>query len=392
MRISGTVDHWQGFGDGGDARPSASARKLTELLAAAGITVNGRQPWDLRVRDPRFFRRVLATGNLGAGEAYMDGWWEVDALDEFFARVERAGLSEKVGALWSFLQALKGSLMNRQTWARGQRVAEHHYNLGNDLYQAMLGRYMQYSCAYWQGAKTINQAQKNKLHLICRKLGLMPGMRLLDVGGGFGSLARFAAKEYGCEVVSYNISGEQVAYAREVCRELPVRIEQKDYRAAAAEPQPFDRIVSVGFFEHVGHKNYHAFLELMRGCLKDGGLFLLHTIGGNQSRTSTDAWIDKYIFPDGMLPSMAQLTTAMEGRWVVEDWHNLGPDYDRTLMAWWRNFERSWPRLRSAYDERFYRMWRYYLLSSAGAFRARTLQLWQIVLSKGDVASYTSMR
>lgn len=392
MRISGTVDNWHGLGDGGDARPSGSAQKVAELLAYAGITVNGGQPWDLRVHDQRFFQRVLATGNLGAGEAYMDGWWEVDALDEFFARVERAGLHEKVGALWAYLLALKGRVLNRQTKARGKRVAEHHYNLGNDLYQAMLGRYMQYSCAYWRGAKTVDQAQENKLHLICRKLGLTPGMRLLDIGGGFGSLARFAAKEYGCEVVSYNISREQVAYARDLCQGLPVRIEQKDYRAAADEPQKFDRIVSVGFFEHVGHKNYRAFLELMRGCLKDSGLFLLHTIGGNQSRTSTDAWIDKYIFPDGVLPSMAQITTAMEGRWVVEDWHNLGPDYDRTLMAWWRNFEDAWPRLRSAYDERFYRMWKYYLLSSAGAFRARTLQLWQIVLSKGDVASYTSVR
>ena len=392
MGISGTAHNWQVFGDGGEARPSGTARRVADILAGAGITVNGREPWDLRVRDDRFFERVLALGNLGAGEAYMDGWWEVDALDEFFERVEKAGLERNFRDIWSVLVALKGRLANLQNLALAKRVAERHYNLGNDLYRRMLGRHMQYSCAYWRGAKTLNQAQENKLHLICRKLGLVPGMRLLDLGGGFGSLAHFAATEYGCEVVSYNISREQVAYARQLCDGLPVRIEEKDYRLAADEPEPFDRIVSVGFFEHVGHRNYKTFLKLARGCLKDGGLFLLHTIGGNQTRTSTDAWIDKYIFPGGMLPSTTQLSAAMEGCWVVEDWHNFGPDYDRTLMAWWQNFERGWPKLRSTYDDRFYRMWKYYLLSSAGAFRARSLQLWQIVLSKGDVPSYRSVR
>jgi len=391
MRSSVTLDNWQGFGDGGSAHLSRSARKVANLLAIAGITLNGQQPWDLRVHDARFFRRVLAMGNLGAGEAYMDGWWDVDALDEFFARIERAELYKQFGFLWSFLLAVKGRMLNLQTQRRGKRVAEWHYNLGNDLYQAMLGRYMQYSCGYWSGAKTIDQAQKNKLHLICRKLGLRPGMRLLDIGGGFGTLARIAAKEYGCEVVGYNISHEQVVYARELCRGLSVRIEEKDYRAAIAE-QKVDRIVSVGFFEHVGHKNYDVFLQLARACLKDKGLFLLHTIGGNQARKSTDAWINKYIFPGGVIPSAAQLSSALEASWVVEDWHNFGPDYDRTLMAWWRNFEHRWPELRPRYGDRFYRMWKYYLLSSAGAFRARTLQLWQIVLSKGDIASYTPVR
>jgi cyclopropane-fatty-acyl-phospholipid synthase len=271
-------------------------------------------------------------------------------------------------------------------------VVERHYSPGNDLYQAMLGQHMQYSCAYWRDAETLDQAQANTLHLICRKLGLKPGMRLLDVGGGFGSLARCAAKEYGCEVVAYNISHEQAAYARGLCQGLPVRIEEKDYRSVVHEPQQFDRIVSVRFFEHVGYKNYRAFLGFVRSCLKDGGLFLLHTIGVNNSRTVGDAWMDKYIFPGGMLPSMAQLIACTEGRWIVEDWHNFGPDYDRTMMAWWQNFERGWPELRSRYGDRFYRMWRYYLLSHAAGFRVRTFQLWQVVLSKGDIEGYTSVR
>jgi cyclopropane-fatty-acyl-phospholipid synthase len=371
---------------------SWSERRVEELLASAGISINGPRPWDPQVHTPRLFGRVLAGGTLAAGESYMDGWWDVEALDEFFARVERAGLAPRFEGWPALLLALKGCALNLQSRARARKVVKEHYNLGNDIFRAMLDRRMQYSCAYWHSAATLEQAQEDKLHLTCRKLGLQPGMRLLELGGGFGGLARFAAQEYGCEVVTYNISREQVAYARDLCRGLPVRIEEKDYRAAADEVRPFDRIVSVGLFEHVGHKNYREFFGMARGRLADRGLFLLHTIGGNSSRTTTDPWIDKHIFAGGMLPSPAQVLSAAEGLWVLEDWHNFGPDYDRTLMAWWRNFDAAWPQLRSRYDGRFYRMWKYYLMSCAGAFRARTLQLSQIVLSKGDVASYAPVR
>ena len=361
-------------------------------MAPADIRVNGNRPWDLQVHDARLYQRVLSHGSLAAGESYMDGWWDVDALDEFFARIHRLNPYDKVG-IWSTLWlALKGRIFNRQTGSRAAEVAHEHYDIGNDVYQAMLGSRMQYTCAYWNGAKTLDQAQENKLHLICKKIQLMPGMKVLELGGGFGGLARFMAAEYGCQVVSYNISKEQVAYGRQLCTGLPVRIEEKDYREAGGEMDRFDRVVAIGLCEHIGHKNYRRFLELAHGRLNDRGLFLLHTIGGNRSYTSTDAWIDKYIFPNGMVPSIAQLGKAMEGLFVVEDWHNFGPDYDKTLRAWWDNFERAWPALRAKYSERFYRMWKYYVMASAGGFRARTLQLWQIVLSKGDVLSYTPVR
>lgn len=251
---------------------------------------------------------------------------------------------------------------------------------------------MQYSCAYWKDASTLDQAQESKLHLICRKLHVTPGMTVLELGGGFGGLAHFMATEYGCPVVSYNISREQVRFGRELCRGLPVRFEEKDYREAIHEKDRFDRVVSIGLCEHVGYKNYRAFLELAYRSLEDGGLFLLHTIGRNQPASSTDPWIDKYIFPNGMIPSVEQLGTAMEDLWVVEDWHNFGPDYDRTLMGWWANFAAAWPHLRPNYGDRFYRMWKYYILGSAGTFRARKLQLWQIVLSRGDIPSYAPVR
>jgi cyclopropane-fatty-acyl-phospholipid synthase len=322
----------------------------------------------------------------------MDGWWDALALDEFFERVQRVELYKQVGGLSTMWLVLKGLVMNRQTARRSQDVGREHYDLGNDLYEAMLDETMQYTCGYWRSAATLHEAQVHKLDLIARKLDVRSNMQILELGGGFGGLARFLASQYGCRVVSYNISAEQVAYARELCRGLPVRFEQKDYREAANEPDTFDRVVSVGLCEHIGPKNYRAFLELVSAKLEAGGLFLLHTIGGNASYTTTDAWIDKYIFPNGVIPSIVQLGNAMESRWIMEDWHNFGPDYDRTLMAWWQNFNRAWPELKSNYGERFYRMWKYYLMASAGTFRSRKLQLWQIVMSKGDVPSYTPVR
>ena len=307
----------------------------------AGIEVNGPQPWDIQIHDERFFDRALGEGSIGVGESYMDGWWDVPALDEFFTRFRRADLASHVHDLKTALLVLKTRALNLQTMQRAKQVAQAHYDLGNQLYQAMLDRRMQYTCAYWKDAATLDQAQENKLHLICRKLQLAPGMTLLELGGGFGGLAHFAAKEYGCHVVSYNISREQVAFGRDLCKGLPVRFEQKDYREAARETSRFDRVVSIGLCEHIGYKNYRQFMQLAHGRLKDQGLFLLHTIGSNESYSYTDPWIHKYIFPNGLIPSMAQLTTAWEGVWVAEDWHNFGPDYDRTVIAVVEEFRAS---------------------------------------------------
>jgi cyclopropane-fatty-acyl-phospholipid synthase len=371
---------------------SAAGRRVAQFLSRGDIRINGGRGWDIQVHDPRMYQRVLSFGSIGVGESYMDGWWDVEALDEFFARVDRVDPYDTFGTWATALLSLKGKIFNRQKPEYSVEVARKHYDLGNDVYQAMLGRRMQYTCAYWRDADNLDGAQENKLHLIARKLHLKPGMTVLDLGGGFGGLAQFIASEYGCPVVSYNLSREQVRYGRELCRGLSVRFENKDYREAISEPRQFDRVASIGLCEHIGFKNYHGFLSLMRHCLKDQGLCLVHTIGSNQSVSTTDAWIDKYIFPNGVVPSIAQLGQAMEDGWVVEDWHNFGPDYDRTLMAWWDNFERNWPALREKYGDRFYRMWRFYLKSCAGRFRARQLQLWQVVLSKGDIGRYDPVR
>jgi cyclopropane-fatty-acyl-phospholipid synthase len=363
----------------------------------ADVEIGGAHPWDLQVHDERLYPRVLAEGTLGAGESYMDGWWDAEQLDEFFARVHRARLDREIRNFSTLLQVFLSRLANRQNRRRSRQVAEQHYDLSTRLYEAMLGPTMQYTCAYYgvDGAETeLDAAQRAKLALIADKLHLEPGMRVLELGGGFGELARYLAAEHGCEVVSYNISAQQVRYARRLCEGLPVDIRQQDYREVAAEQRSYDRVVSIGLMEHVGPKNYRGFFRLIKARLQAGGLALVHTIGGNVSRTMADPWISRYIFPGGVIPSEAQLTRAKEDLLVLEDWHNFGPDYDRTLMAWEANFLAAWPELAVSedLDERFYRMWRYYLNCSAGAFRARGLNLWQLVLSHGDVARYVPVR
>ena len=359
-------------------RPSLCRRQVTALLEQADVHIDGGRPWDIQVHDERFFRRVLAETSLGLGESYMDGWWDCDRLDEMVCRILRAGLLQQVRSWRDVVAFLQAKLLNLQDGQRAFHVGERHYDIGNDLYQAMLDRRLIYSCGYWKAVDTLEAAQEAKLELICRKLNLRPGMRVLDIGCGWGGAARFAAERYGVEVYGVTVSREQARYARELCRDLPVTIELKDYRDIRGR---FDAGFSIGMFEHVGYKNYATYMDVVRRCLPPDGLFVLHTIGGNFTETHGNPWVTRYIFPNSMLPSIRQLGEAFEGRLVVEDWQNFGPDYDRTLLAWYANFERAWPRLRERYGERFYRMWRFYLLSFAGAFRARYLQLWQIVLS-----------
>jgi len=358
-------------------------RSVRALLALADIQVGGNRPWDVQVHNPDFYARFLSQGSLGLGEAYMDGWWDSPRLDETFNKALSARLEDRLRMNWPLaLDLLKARLFNRQNKAMSKTVAEIHYNLGNDFYADMLDPYMQYTCAYWKNAQTLDEAQTAKLDLVCRKLDLKPGMTVLELGCGWGGFARYAAEHYGCHVTAYNISTEQVAYARERTRDLPVDIRLQDFREAEGA---YDRVVSIGMCEHVGSRNYREFFSVIHRCLKDGGLALVHTIGGLKSVTSIEPWLGKYIFPHAQLPSISQLGAAMENLLVVEDWHNFGADYDRTLMAWWENFERNWNKHRKAYGERFYRMWVYYLACCAGSFRARKNQLWQVVVSKGSV-------
>ena len=358
-------------------------KSIQPLLESADIRINGSRPWDIQVHDDRLFERVIRKGSLGLGEAYMDKWWDAEALDRFFYKVLQAELEKKV--MYNpvvIIEYVKSLLTNRQSKRKAFEIGDRHYNIGKDLYRAMLDKRMVYTCGYWQEADTLDEAQEAKLELVCRKIGLQEGQRVLDIGCGWGSFAKYAAENYGVEVVGITVSDEQVRLGRERCRGLPVKIRLQDYREIN---EPFDHIVSLGMIEHVGSKNYRIFMQVVHRCLKDDGIFLLHTIGGNKSSRTTDPWIEKYIFPNSHLPSIRQLALAAEGLLVMEDWQNFGAYYDKTLMAWFRNFDGHWNELKTNYSERFYRMWKYYLLSSAGSFRVRKNQLWQIVFSKRGI-------
>lgn len=366
-------------------------KKIKVELESADIQIDGSKPWDIQVKDSRLFNRILRQGSLGLGEGYMDGWWEAKALDEFFTRVLRAGLEKRVyGKPAIIFENLKSLLTNRQSKDKAHEIGEHHYDIGNDLYIAMLDKRMVYTCGYWQQAKTLDEAQEAKLDLVCKKIGLQPGQRVLDIGCGWGSFAKYAAEVYGAEVVGITISNEQVELGREQCKGLPVEIRFQDYREVN---EPFDHIVSLGMIEHVGSKNYRTYMQTVHRCLKDEGRFILHTIGSNESVRTTDPWIEKYIFPRSQLPSIRQVASASEDLFVMEDWQNFGAFYDKTLMAWYQNFEDHWDQLKPNYSERFYRMWKYYLLSCSGSFRARKNQLWQIVFTKqGIPGGFTAPR
>ncbi len=363
---------------------------IKEILAQAGITLNGDMPWDISVADERFYRRVLREGSLGLGESYMEGWWDCEELDTFFAKLIPINPEAKIKTNWRIvLHTLGETIFNNARKTRAFQIGERHYDKGNELFRNMLDKRMVYSCAYWKDAKNLDEAQEAKLDLICRKIGLKAGDRVLDIGCGWGSFANYAAEKYGAEVVGITVSKEQLSLGRELCRGLPVELRLQDYRDVN---ERFDHIVSVGMFEHVGWKNYRTYMKKARQCLKDEGLFLLHCIGSSISDMAGDPWLEKYIFPNSIIPSMKQISAALEGLFTVENVQNFGFYYDQTLTSWFRNFHNSWDRMKERYGGEFYRMWKYYLLSSAGAFRCRNLQVWQLVLSPNGVkGGYNAM-
>ncbi|MEW6109395.1 MAG: cyclopropane fatty acyl phospholipid synthase [Nitrospirota bacterium] len=356
---------------------------IQEILHSSGVEINGGKPCDIRIKNERFYQRVIRDGSVGLGESYMDGWWECESLDDFFCRIMPHQPEEKVKKNWKLLLSrIQTLILNQAGRPRAYQIGERHYDLGNELFQNMLDRRMVYSCAYWQDADNLDDAQEAKLDLICRKMRLKPGDKILDIGCGWGSLAKYAAEKYKVKVVGITVSKRQVELGRKLCKGLDVEIRFQDYRDI---DESFDHVVSVGMFEHVGLKNFRTYMEKVHSCLRDSGLFLLQTIGSNDSQISTDPWFGKYIFPNSLIPSMKQISSSVERLFVIEDWHNFGCYYDNTLMSWFRNFDANWDKLKAIYDERFYRMWKYYLLSSAGTFRARCAQVWQIVFSKMGV-------
>jgi cyclopropane-fatty-acyl-phospholipid synthase len=365
--------------------PNRTRDLFVELLARADVQVGGSRPWDLQVHDERVWTRLLRDGTLGAGEAYVEGWWDAQELDQFMDHILRARFDETLRENWTLIaQAVRARVLNLQSITRSFDNGQYHYDIGNDLYEAMLGGRLLYTCAYWHDANTLDEAQDAKLDLVCRKVGLKPGMRVLELGCGWGGFASFAAERYGVTVTGYTVSQEQVRWAKDHYAHLPIDIRLDDYRNATGS---YDAVVSIGLMEHVGWKNYRGYMQLVDRLLAPGGVAFVHTIAANTPKSHIEPWMDKYIFPNAVLPTLARLASAMEGILVPEDVHNIGEHYDRTLMEWWRNFDAAWPTLRARYGDAFYRRWKYYLLACAGAFRSRSQQLFQLVMTRPGTAS-----
>ena len=357
-------------------------KAVLNLMEIAGITINGEMPYDIHIHNDKFYNRVFHHSLLGLGESYMDKWWECKAIDQLVEKFLLADLLNKIKQDWvTTWNIFKANVFNLQNTRRAFMVGKKHYDIGNDLYMKMLDKQMQYTCGYWEDAKTLDKAQEAKLAMICKKLKLEPGMEIIEFGCGFGGFAKYAAQKYGVSVTGFTVSKEQAEFAKKLCRDLPVEIRLDDYRKASGH---YDRVVSIGLMEHIGYKNYRTYMKLTSQLLKNDGIAFIHTIGSNSSCRISNPWTTKYIFPNSMLPSIAQLGKAMEGVFIMEGWQNFGENYDKTLMAWYQNFKQAWPELKDKYGERFFRMWEYYLLSCAGGFRSKRMQLWQIIMTKPE--------
>ena len=374
---------------------------IRALTDRADVGFQGERPWDLQVHNPRLYGDLLRRGSLALGEGYVNGDWDCGALDVLFTRLlsqpacrDAAIGFQPMARLQARAQQLAERWVNWQSRRRAFLVGQQHYDIDDRVYGAMLDSRRLYSCGYWQDAADLEAAQLHKLQRICQKLDLQPGQRLLDIGCGWGGLALHAARHYGVEVVGITVSAQQARYCREQCRDLPVEVLLCDYRSDLVKQQGlFDRIVSIGMLEHVGRRNDRTYFEGISAQLASDGLALIQTIGSHDTNMALDPWINTYIFPNGRLPSAQQLCQGFEPWFLLEDWENFGYDYDLTLLAWWRNFECAWPGLAEHLGHRFYRLWKYYLLSCAGFFRSGQGQLWQLVLSKkGSIKAYRSIR
>ena len=359
-----------------------------KILQKAGIEVNGNNPWDIQVKDKSGYIDTALFGTLGFGDAYINKKWEVEKMDVFFEKILKSK-SNNIGIFFEKIQRLRDWVINTQAGKKAFEVGEKHYDLGNEMYGHMLGESMGYSAGFYlKENNSLEEAQYEKFDRICRKLKLEPGMNVLEIGAGWGTFAKHAAKNYGVSVVGLTVSEEQKKFAEKRCEGLDVKFLLLDYqKIGSGYNNYFDRVVSIEMIEAVGKKNFNTYFEIISRTLKDNGLCAIQAIMGSGEH---DTFISTRIFPNGILPSLLDISKNIEGKLKIKEVESFGSDYDKTLMSWDKNFRDNWDKIKNIkskegkylYDEKFYRMWRYYLMCCAGSFRAKHIDVWQIVFYK----------
>ena len=337
----------------------------------------------IRFVDRRVPRDILLDPRLGAAEAFMDerliiergGVMELVQLLRGNAPWDRGGSIGRPGRLRRWRNHAAFALESVNSRLGSQRNVAHHYDIGNAFYQMMLDtEHMQYSCAYWDdGVETLTGAQEAKLAHIAAKLALAPGHEVLDIGCGWGGMAIYLARRMNLRVTGITLSEEQLGLARTRAKRAgvseQVNFELVDYRDLAARGKRYDRILSVGMFEHVGRPQFETFFRCCANMLADDGVMLLHTIGRIGTPGATDAFTRKYIFPGGYIPALSETVAASEKyRLIASDIEMLRLHYARTLRAWYANCEANRDQIEAMFDARFYRMWTFYLAGATAAF------------------------
>lgn len=376
---------------------------LAPRFAASGIQILDRDhagavpEASIVVHDPRFYRRTVLASTLGLADAYANRDFETPDLETLLTLLaaharnarEKAFAEDRLPPMqhplaW-WLQVLCRST-DQQSPRRSKRVGRNHYDLSVSMYERMLGPSMAYSCGYWnEDARNLDEAQFNKYELLCRKLGLKRGMRILEIGCGWGGFAAYAIKKYDVTVVGVSISKRQIAYIQsrhaELCEAGALDVRFMDYRDIPRDfPEAFDAAVSIGMFEHVGPRHYDAYMRVAWRALKPGGKFLLHTIVGNGG---IDPFVWYRVFIGGVLPMEWQVARVAKRYFVLENLENFGYDYYLTLNAWRENYKKAYQQLNESPDERESRFWEFYLTFCAVLFKVRLLQLNQYVFSRG---------
>jgi cyclopropane-fatty-acyl-phospholipid synthase len=375
------------------------AHQLLSKLTAGGVritywdgtsTVYGSdEPYlHITIKSPKVLRAIARQASVGVGEAYMRGDLEIDGPLDQLIRLTMAN-KHAFGRLSNFkgVKALQSYSRNKRSGQ--QRQIAHHYDIGNDFYKLWLDKSMTYSCAYFEKpTDTLEKAQEQKVDHLLRKLQLKKGQTMLDIGSGWGTLAIQAAKRYGVTVTGISLSEEQVKFSRAAAKKAgvgkQVTFKLMNYQDLAETGKTFDRIISVGMFEHVGERNQQKYFEAVDTMLVDGGVSVLHTISRDLVEARADPWIQKYIFPGGYLPSIRQVVSELpEHNFRLIDYENLRIHYAMTLDEWRRRFDAKRPVIAEMFDEEFCRMWEFYLATSSGSFRYGGISLSQFVFTKG---------